>query len=67
MNKINIVSSQAVLEVSSFNTDKRSMSSSPLVNSLINKKPSWCWDSQPSVCIFGIFLNFRQQHSNMVR
>ena len=32
-----------------------------------NKKPSWCWDSQPSVGIFGNFFNFRQQHSNMVR
>ena len=31
------------------------------------KKPSWCWDSQPSVGIFGNFFNFRQQHSNMVR
>jgi len=33
MDKINMVSSQAVLEVSSFNVDTRSMSSSPLVNS----------------------------------
>ena len=23
-----------------------------------NKKPSWCWDSQPSVGFFGIFLIF---------
>ena len=34
MDEINIVSSQAVLEVSSFSMDTRSMSSSPLVNSL---------------------------------
>ena len=33
----------------------------------VDKKPSWCWDSQPSVGILGIFFNFRQQHSNMVR
>ena len=32
-----------------------------------NKKPSQCWDSQPSVGIFGNFFNFRQQHCNMVR
>jgi len=35
MDKINIVSSQAVLEVSSFSTDTRLKSSSPLVNSLV--------------------------------
>ena len=34
---------------------------------VLNKKPSWCWDSQPSVGIFGNFFNFPQQHSNMVR
>ena len=38
MDKINIVSSQAVLEVSSFSTDTRSMSSSPLVNSLVKSR-----------------------------
>ena len=26
----------------------------------IYKKPSQCWDSQPSVGIFGNFFNFRQ-------
>ena len=35
MDKINIVSLQAVLEMSSFSMDTRSMSSSPLVNSLV--------------------------------
>jgi len=35
--KINIVSSQAVLEMSSFSVNTRSMSSSPLVNSLFKK------------------------------
>jgi len=35
MDKINIVSSQAVLEVSSFSMDMCSMSSLPLVNSLV--------------------------------
>ena len=29
-----------------------------LLARLLNKKPSWCWDSQPSVGIFGIFLIF---------
>jgi len=38
MDKINIVSSQAVLEMSSFSTDTRSMSSSPLVNSLVKNR-----------------------------
>jgi len=38
MDKINIVSSQAVLEMSSFSMDTRSMSSSPLVNSLIKTR-----------------------------
>jgi len=38
MDKINIVSSQAVLEMSSFSMDTRSMSSSPLVNSLVNSR-----------------------------
>jgi len=33
MDKINIVSSEAVFEMSSFSTDTRSMSSSPLINS----------------------------------
>ena len=36
--KINIVSSQAVLEVFSFSTDTRSMFSSPLVNSLVKSR-----------------------------
>jgi len=38
MDKINIVSLQAVLEMSSFSTDTRSMSSSPLVNSLVKHR-----------------------------
>ena len=38
MDEINIVSSQAVLEVSSFCKNTRSMSSSPLVNSLVKKR-----------------------------
>jgi len=38
MDKINIVSSQAVLEMSSFSMDTRSMSSSPLVNSLVKNR-----------------------------
>jgi len=38
MDKINIVSSQAVFEVSSFNTDTRSKSSSPLVNSFVRNR-----------------------------
>jgi len=38
MDKINIVSSQAVLEVSSFSMDTRSKSSSPLINSLIKNR-----------------------------
>ena len=38
MDKINIVSSRAVLEMSSFSTDTRLMSSSPLVNSLIKNR-----------------------------
>jgi len=37
VDKINIVSSQAVLEMPSFSTDTRSMSSLPLVNSLVKK------------------------------
>ena len=38
MDKINIVSSQAVLVVSSFSTDTRSKSSSPLVSSLVKNR-----------------------------
>ena len=38
MDKINIVSSQAVLEMSFFSVDTRLMSSSPLVNSLIKNR-----------------------------
>ena len=39
MDKINIVSSQAVLQqMSSFSTDTRSMSSSPLINSLVKNQ-----------------------------
>ena len=38
MDKINIVSSQAVLEVSSFNMDTCLMSSSPLVSSLVKNR-----------------------------
>jgi len=38
MHKNNIVSSQAVLEMSSFSMDTRSMSSSPLVNSLAKNR-----------------------------
>ena len=40
MDKVNIVSSQALLEVSSFSTDTRSKSSSLglLVNSLVNNR-----------------------------
>jgi len=38
MDKINIVSSQAVLEMCSFSTDARSMSSLPLVNSLVKNR-----------------------------
>jgi len=38
MHKINIVSSQAVLKMSSFSMDTRSMSSSPLVNSLVTNR-----------------------------
>ena len=38
MDKINIVSSQAVLEVSSFRMDTHLMSSSPLVHSLIKNQ-----------------------------
>jgi len=38
MDKINIVSSQAVFEMSSFSMDTRSMSSSPLVNSLVKNR-----------------------------
>jgi len=38
MDKINIVSSQPVHEMSSFGMDTRSMSSSPLVNSLVNHR-----------------------------
>jgi len=38
MDKINIVSSQAVLEMSSFSTDTCSMSSSLLVNSLVKNR-----------------------------
>jgi len=38
MDTINIVSSQAVLEMSSFSMDTRSKSSSPLVSSLVNNR-----------------------------
>ena len=38
MDKINIVSSQTVLEMSSFSMDTCSMSSSPLVNSLVKNR-----------------------------
>jgi len=38
MDKINIVSSQAVLEMSFFSMDTHSMHSSPLVNSLVNNR-----------------------------
>jgi len=38
MDKINIVSSQAVFKVSSFTMDTRSKSSSPLVNSLVKNR-----------------------------
>ena len=38
MDKISIVSSQAILEMSSFSMDTRSMSSSPLVNSLVKNR-----------------------------
>ena len=38
MHKINIVSLQAVLEVSSFNMDTRLLTSSPLVNSLVKNR-----------------------------
>jgi len=38
MDKINIVSSQVVLEMSSFSVDTRSMFSSPLVNSLFKNR-----------------------------
>jgi len=38
MDKINIVSSQAVLEMSSFSMDTRSMSSLLLVNSLVKNR-----------------------------
>jgi len=38
MDKINIVSSQAVLKMPSFSMDTRSMSSSPLVNSLVKMR-----------------------------
>jgi len=41
MDKINIVSSQAVLNVSSFCMDTRSKSSSPLVNSLDRTRHRW--------------------------
>jgi len=38
MDKINIVSSQAVVEMSSFSVDTRSVSFSPLVNSLVKNR-----------------------------
>ena len=38
MDKISIVSSQAALEMSSFNMDTCSMSSSPLVNNLVKNR-----------------------------
>jgi len=38
MDKINIVSSQAVLEVSSYSTDTRLKSSSPMVNNLVKNQ-----------------------------
>jgi len=46
MDKISIVSSQAVLEMSSFSMDTRSMSSSPLVNSLVK---NWLFKTAPDV------------------
>ena len=38
MDKVNIVSSQAILEMSSFAMDTRSMSSLPLVNSFVKNR-----------------------------
>ena len=38
MDKISIVSSQTVLQMSSFSMDTRSMSSSPLFNSLVKNR-----------------------------
>jgi len=38
MCKVNIVNSQAVFEMSSFGTDTRSKSSSPLVNNLVKNR-----------------------------
>ena len=38
MDKINIVSSQAILEMSYYSMDTRSMSSSPLVNNLVKDR-----------------------------
>jgi len=46
VDKINIVSSQAVLKMSSFSMDTRSMSSSPLVNSLIK---NWLFKTAPDI------------------
>jgi len=46
MDKINTVSSQAVLEMSSFSVDTRSMSSLPLVNSLVK---NWLFKTTPRI------------------
>jgi len=46
MDKINIVGSQAVLEVSFFSTDTCSKSSSPLVNSLVK---IWLFKTAPDI------------------
>jgi len=46
MDKINIVTSQAVLQMSSFSMDTRSMSSSPLVNSLVK---NWLFKTAPDI------------------
>ena len=46
MDKINIVSSQPVHEMSSFGMDTRSMSSSPLVNSFVK---NWLFNTAPDI------------------
>jgi len=46
MDKINIVSSQAVLEMSSFSMDTRSKSSSPLINNLVK---NWLLKTAPDI------------------
>jgi len=46
MDKISIVSSQAVLEMSSFSMDTRLMSSSPLVDSLVK---NWLFKTAPDI------------------